>query len=235
MSILLSAAEYQYHITGGSDKVNVKIRYIYRTIGNGNINVDTSSLHTIVGEADPDSFNYRDSDGKSKTNPILIGDKPADFFTYIQNHQGKKFTTFGIKNLSTYLKDNDIYWIEIEAVIKGLVKKKEKLYSLPLEFSNVKKDSVIFQIRVPFALEGIFMHKQTVLKSLIPAPSSVYDELDCKVFQWDLGKREDGEKDRFDITYEIKHTFTPVVKYFVSGFIGAILGALITNLLTFCY
>ncbi|MEM4244368.1 MAG: hypothetical protein QXP44_06205, partial [Candidatus Bathyarchaeia archaeon] len=60
-------------------------------------------------------------------------------------------------------------------------------------------------------------------------------ELACKGLQWDLGKREAGEKDRFDITYEIKHTFTLVVKYFVSGFIGAILGALITNLLTFCY
>ena len=90
---------------------------------------------------------------------------------------------------------------------------------------------VIFQIRVPFASEGIFRHKQTIIQSVVPSLSTVYNELDCKVFQWNLGRRLAGERDRFDVIYNVKSTYAPLVKYLVSGFIGAVMGVLIGALL----
>jgi len=225
-------AEYIYKIEA-PDRVLINIRHIYKTTGQKCPKAKTGILHTVVGSVDSNSFNYRDSDGKSKNaDPIKYGaDKEIAFLSQKEEIRGKEIVKFGLVNLETDLNENDIYWIEIEALHKNLVKIEGDSCKLPLSFINEEKDTVIFQIRVPFASEGIFRHKQTIIQSVVPSPSTVYNELGCKVFQWNLGRRLAGERDRFDVIYNVKSTYTPLIKYLVSGFIGAVMGVLIGALL----
>ena len=224
---MIRQAEYIYKIEA-PDRVSVTIRHIYKTVGKECPNVNTEILHNISGYVDSITFKYRDSDGKSKdVNPIK--DKEGKDVPFIINKdETQKTTTFGIPGLKTDLKENDVYWIEIEALLKDFVKTKGKLHKLPLRFTNKEIDKATFQIMVPFAPEGIFRHKQTVLQSWVPSPSTVYDANGYKVFQWNLGPRSAKEEDRFDVIYTVKTTYTPLVKYLASGIIGALIGFFIS-------
>ena len=97
--------------------------------------------------------------------------------------------------------------------------------------ANPTVKQVIFQIRVPFSSEGIIRHKQTIIQSVVPAPSNVYDELECKVFQWNLGRKLGGEIERFDVLYKVRSIYTPLIKTLVSGFIGTLIGIIIGQLI----
>jgi hypothetical protein len=205
------------------DTVFVKIRNTYKTMGKGT-NANTEIKHTIIG-GDVEPVGYVDSDGKSMQGVPLTAEDQEIPFTHIQAQKG---VTFGIFGISTSLKENDIYWIQIEARTKGLVKKEGNMYRLQIEFINEEKDDVVFQVKVPSTPEGIVKHTQTIIKSLVPSPSLVYDEKDFKVFQWNLGSRRNQEKDRFDVVYTLRSTYNPLVKYLVSGFIGGVIGTLIT-------
>ena len=134
-------------------------------------------------------------------------------------------------DLTTDLKENDTYWIEIEALHNSLVQIEGDLCKLTMSFVHAKKDQAIFQIRVPFSAEGIFRHKQTIIQSVVPLPTNVYDELDCKVFQWNLGRRLGGEIERFEVIYNVRSIYTPLLKSLISGFIGALIGAIIGQLI----
>jgi hypothetical protein len=221
--------EVEYHYSIKSvDKVSVKKRVIYKSLGEGSTSLPTRISQTVSGKADTDSFRYRDSDGRSNENPFTVNGKPINFDYSVK---AENFT-FGLPDIDNYenrLEGNDFYWIEIEADFQGFAKREGKACKLNfISFGSMHQDNAVFQIRVPFAGEGILRSKRTMVKNVSPSPSNVYDELEWKVFQWNLGERLSGQKDGFEVIFEVKSNWSPLSKYLVSGIVGAAIGTILT-------
>lgn len=240
-SILLARDEFDYIVEDSGFKgikkdVKFFMRKFFNSVNKNIPDCNTSIEHNYVGEG-LEFYGYTDIDLKSnydpRFKPIKLKESGQELKTFleekeIKNAPNNKHYRFGVK-CHTDMKENDFYWIEIYALFKKMLKKRNGEYftRIHLTFGAAIPNSI--NVKIPRPREALFRQHIIEITKALPTPNFTYEDSKYKVFTWNQDTVYKNQRYTIDLYFKKKVKYTPFLKYLISALIGAFIAVLFTE------